>query len=41
MHHFKLSAYNSNVQRIKDKKQKIKKILKNMQHFKLSAYNKV
>ena len=28
MHHFKLSAYNSNVQRIKDKKQKnLKKIV--------------
>ena len=37
MYHFKLSAYNSNVQRIKDKKQK--KILKSMYHFKLSAYN--
>ena len=38
MHHFKLSAYNSNVQRIR---KKIKKNLKNMHHFKLSAYNKV
>ena len=40
MYHFKLSAYNSNVQRIKNRKQKnLKKILKSMHYFKLSAYN--
>ena len=39
MHHFKLSAYNSNIQEIRKKNKK--KILKSMHHFKLSAYNKV
>ena len=37
MYHFKLSAYNSNVQRIKDKKQK--KILKNSNILDTLTYN--
>ena len=37
MYHFKLSAYNSNVQRIKDKKQK--KVLKNSNILDTLTYN--
>ena len=37
MHHLKLSAYNSNVQRIKNRYKKFKKSIDNL---KLSAYNR-
>ena len=36
MHHFKLSAYNSNIQEIRKKNKKFKK---SMHHLRLSAYN--
>ena len=38
MHHFKLSAYNSNVQKIR--KKKIKKFKKSIDILRLSAYNR-
>ena len=38
MHHLKLSAYNSNVQRIK--KNRYKKFKKSIDNLKLSAYNR-
>ena len=38
MHHFKLSAYNSNVQRIKNRYKK--NLKKSIDNFKLSAYNR-